>query len=133
MSCVMRVLVVANDSIESEEVRDAIVMRAAAGPVQITLVAPASVGSGPLCAPRTAIGQRLERARRRATAARMARAVQQLRAAGVVVEGVVGGDPDAIGSVEDAWDASRFDEIVVSCVPWLSCRRPVSESRCAGH
>jgi hypothetical protein len=91
----MKLLVVANRAIESEEVRDAIVGRAAAaGPVHVTLVAPVSIGAGPPRARRTATAQRLERARRTATAQRLERAVQQLRDAGVPVEGVVGGDPD---------------------------------------
>jgi len=127
----MRLLVVANRSIESEEVRDAIVRRADAGPVQITLVAPACVGTGPLCAPRTANAQRLERARDTATAERMERAVQQLRDAGVTVEGVVGGNPDSTGAAQDTWDPSRFDEVVVSCLPWLSFRRDVCVSESA--
>jgi hypothetical protein len=71
----------------------------------------------------TATAQRLERARRTATAQRLERAVQQLRDAGVPVEGVVGGDADPAVPLADTWDASRFDEIVVSCRPWLSCTR----------
>jgi hypothetical protein len=50
------------------------------------------------------------------------RAVAQLRDAGVDVEGVVGGRPDA-GGVRGTWDPARFDEVVVSCRPWLSLRR----------
>jgi hypothetical protein len=41
-----KLLVVANRTIESEQVRDVIVGRAAAGPVQVMLVAPASSGAG---------------------------------------------------------------------------------------
>ncbi len=119
MARIVKLLVVANRSIESEEVRDALVERAAAGPVHVTLVAPASVGAGAMCEPRTATGERLERARRMVTAERLERTVQQLRDAGVAVEGVVGGDPDA-GAGQDAWDPCRFDEVVVSCRPWLS-------------
>jgi hypothetical protein len=119
----MKLLVVANSTIESEEVRDAIIDRAAAGPVHVTLVAPVSMGAGPPRARRTATAQRLERARRTATAQWLERAVQQLRDAGVPVEGVVGGDADPAVPLADTWDASRFDEIVVSCRPWLSCTR----------
>jgi hypothetical protein len=120
----MKLLVVANRAIESEEVRDAIVDRAAAGPVHVTLVAPVSLGAGPPRARRTATAQRLERARRAATAQRLERVVQQLRDAGVPAEGIVGGDPDPTIPAAGAWDLSRFDEIVVSCRPWLSCMRP---------
>jgi hypothetical protein len=123
----MKLLVVANRTIESQEVRDAIVDRAAAGPVHVTLVAPASIGAGPPRARRTATAQRLERARRTATAQRLERAVQQLREAGVAADGIVGGELDPTVTVAGAWDVSRFDEVVVSCRPWLSCTRPAAE------
>ena len=111
----MKLLVVANRTIRSDEVRDAIVDRAAAGPVHVTLVAPASIGAGPGPARRTATAQHLERA------------VRQLREAGVPVEGVVGGDPDPRAAGQVALDPSRFDEVVVSCRPWVSCVRPSVE------
>jgi len=123
----MKLLVVANHSIDSDEVCDAIVTRAVAGPVQVTLVAPASVGANPQAVPGTAHGERAVAAHHGATAERMQRAVQQLRDAGVAAEAVVSGDADATGSVQNAWDPSRFDEIVVSCRPWLSCTRAVPE------
>jgi hypothetical protein len=119
----MKLLVVANSTIESEEVRAAIVDRAAAGPVHVTLVAPMSIGAGPPRARRSETAQRLERARRQAAAQRLERTVHQLREAGVPVEGVVGGDPDPTVAVAGAPDPSGFDEVVVSCRPWLSCKR----------
>jgi hypothetical protein len=124
----MKLLVVANHGIDSEAVCDAIVERAVHGPVQITLVASASVGDGPLCVPRTEYGERMVRAHQE----RMQRAVQRLRDAGVAVEGVVSGDSDASGFAHDVWDPSGFDEIVVSCHPWLSCRRAASVPGPAG-
>jgi hypothetical protein len=48
------------------------------------------------------------------------------------VEDVVGGECAEDGFGEDMWDPSRFDEIVVSCRPSLSCRTgcfPRSETR----
>ena len=128
----MKLLVVANHGIDSDEVCDAIVKRSAAGPVHVTLVAPAAVGGNALSVPYTTYGQQAVRARHRATTERMERAVRRLRDAGVVVEAVVSRDPDATGAVQDEWDPSRFDEIVVSCRPWLSCTRAVSESGPAG-
>jgi hypothetical protein len=128
----MKLLVVANRTIESQEVRDAIVDRAAAGPVHVTLVAPASIGAGPAGARRTAMAQQLERARRTATARRLERAVQQLREAGVAVDGIVGGDLDQMIAVSGASDTCRFDEVVVSCRPWLSCMRAGGEPGPAG-
>jgi len=122
----MRLLVVANHGIDSEAVCDAIVERAAAGPVQVTLVASASVGNGPLCVPRTKYGERVVRAQQREAAERMQRAVTRLRDAGVTVEGIISGESAVGGAAQDVWDPSRFDEIVVSCRPWLSCQRAVS-------
>jgi hypothetical protein len=120
MPRIMKLLIVADCAIESKEVRGAIVKRAAAGPVHVTLVAPASIngGSAPEC--RTAMSQRLERA------------VQRLREAGVPVEGVIDGDADEIAEVERRWNPLRFDEVVVSCRPWLSCTRAGADADPAG-
>jgi hypothetical protein len=119
MSCVVKLLVVANPSIDSEEVREAIIKRAAAGAVHVTLVEPAAVGAGPLSAPAASDGA--VRRIRQASVERVERAVLHLREAGVAVKGVTAGKlnaPDA----DRSWDPSRFDEVVVSCVPWLSLR-----------
>jgi hypothetical protein len=109
-------LVIANRTIESTEIRDAIVDRAAAGPVHVTLVAPASSGAGSV------------RARRMETAQRLERAVQRLTEAGVPVEGVVG-DTDPMVAVQDAWDPRRFDEVIVVTLPtgvsrWMAADLP---------
>jgi hypothetical protein len=128
----MKLLVVAHESIDSEDVCDAIVERSGAGSVQVTLIASASVGAGPLCVPRTEYGEGLVRAHRRETAERMERAMQRLRDAGVAVEGVLGGGFDESNLVEDVWEPSGFDEVVVSCRPWLSCRRAASGPGPAG-
>jgi GABA permease len=111
-----KLLVVANRTIESEEIRDAIVRRAVTGPVQVMLVAPASSGAGSI------------RERRAATAQRLDRAVQGLRDSGVSVEGVVG-DSDPLVAVQDAWDPRRFDEIIVATLPtgisrWMASDLP---------
>jgi hypothetical protein len=110
------VLVIANRTIESKEIRDALVSRAGAGPLEVTLVAPASSGAGSMAAARTAAAQRLERA------------VQQIRDAGVPVEGVVG-DPDPMVAVQEAWDPRRFDEVIVVTLPtgmsrWMAADLP---------
>jgi hypothetical protein len=125
----MKWLVVANDSIDSEEVCNAIVERAGAGAgaVEVTLVASSSVGAGPLCAPRTEYGKQLVRAQQKAIAERMERAMRKLRDAGVAASSTLSEESGTTVSVEELWDPSRFDEIVVSCCPWLSCTRAVSE------
>jgi hypothetical protein len=116
MSWTTKLLVIANRTVESAEIRDVIVDRATAGPVQVTLVAPASSGTGSV------------RARRMETAQRLERAVQQLTDAGVPVEGVVG-DTDPLVAVQDVWDPRRFDEVVVVTLPtgvsrWMAADLP---------
>jgi hypothetical protein len=119
-----KVLVIANRTVESEEVREALVSRAAAGPVDVTLVAPVSSGTGSV------------RERRTVTAQRVERAVQRLRAAGVTVEGVVG-DSDPMVAVQDAWDPRRFDEVIVATLPtgasrWMAADLPRRVERLTG-
>jgi hypothetical protein len=132
MARITRLLVVANAGVDSEEVLDAIVTRAAEGAVHITLVAPAAVGAGPLSARRGATAEELERASRAATEERLQRAVRQLRAAGVSVDGVMAGELDVSGGGRGVWDPPGFDEVVVSCRPWLSFTRAVFENGSAG-
>lgn len=119
-----KLLVIANRTIESEEIRDAIVRRATAGPVEVTFVAPASSGGGSM------------RQRRAATAQRLDRAVQGLREAGVRVEGVVG-DSDPMVAVQDAWDPRLFDEVIVATLPtgvsrWIAADLPRRVERFTG-
>jgi GABA permease len=119
-----KVLVIANRTVDSDEIRDAIVSRAAAGPLQVTLVAPASSGPGSA------------RQRYRETAERLERAVERLHEAGVPVEGVVG-DCDPMLAVQDAWDPRRFDEVIVATLPtgvsrWMAADLPRRVERFTG-
>jgi hypothetical protein len=119
-----KLLVIANRTVDSDEIRDAIVNRAVAGPVEITLIAPASSGVGSM------------RERRAATALRLDRAVQGLRDVGVPVEGVVG-DPDPMLAVQDAWDPRRYDEVIVATLPtgvsrWMAADLPHRVERLTG-
>jgi hypothetical protein len=123
MSHAMRLLVVVNPGLASEDVCDALVERAARGPVDVTLVAPECVGGASRRVLRSALERRLERERRVARVERLERVVQQLQAAGVAVAGVMDGDLD--DGPRCSWEPRRFDEVVVSCRPWLSVR-PVS-------
>lgn len=116
MSWTTKLLVIANRTIDCEEIRDAILDRAAAGPVEVTLVAPASSGPSSV------------RARRMQTALRLERAVRQLGEAGVPVEGIVG-DTDPVVAVQDVWDPRRFDEVLVATLPtgfshWMAADLP---------
>jgi hypothetical protein len=119
-----KLLVIANRTVDSDEIRDAIVNRAVAGPVEITLVAPASSGVGSM------------RERRAATEQRLDRAVQGLRDVGVPVEGVVG-DPDPMLAVQDTWDPRRYDEVIVATLPtgvsrWMAADLPHRVERFTG-
>jgi hypothetical protein len=119
-----KVLVIANHTVDSEEVRAAILGRAAAGPLQVTLVAPASGGARSMGEQRAVTAQRLERA------------VRRLREAGVAVEGVVG-DADPMVAVQEAWDPRRFDEIIVATLPtgvsrWMAADLPHRVERFSG-
>lgn len=119
-----KLLVIANRTVDSDEIRDAIVNRAVAGPVEITLVAPASSGVGSM------------RERRAATEQRLDRAVKGLREVGVPVEGVVG-DPDPMLAVQDTWDPRRYDEVIVATLPtgvsrWMAADLPHRVERFTG-
>jgi hypothetical protein len=119
-----KLLVIANRTIDSDEIRDVIVGRAAAGPVQVTLVAPASSGAGSVHERRTATEQRLERA------------LQRLSDAGVAAQGVVG-DADPMVAVQEAWDPRRFDEVIVATLPtgasrWMAANLPRRVERFTG-
>jgi len=119
-----KLLVIANRTIESDEIRAVLVNRAASGPLQVTLVAPASGGG--------ASG----RARRAATEQRLEAAVQGLREAGIRVEGVLG-DADPMLAVQDTWDPSRFDEVIVATLPtglsrWMAADLPHRVERMTG-
>jgi hypothetical protein len=116
MSWTTKLLVIANRTIECEEIGDAILERAKAGPVEVTLVAPASSGPSSM------------RARRMETAQRLERTVQRLSETGVPVEGIVG-DTDPLVAAQDAWDPRRFDEVIVVTLPtgisrWMAADLP---------
>lgn len=119
-----KLLVVASRTVDSDEVHDAILARAGAAPLEVTIVAPASGGSG-------SVSERREQ-----TAERLERALRRLRAAGVSVEGVVG-DSDPICAVQDVWDPRRFDEVLVATLPpgvsrWMAVDLPRRIGRLTG-
>lgn len=107
MSWTTKLLVIANRTADSDVLHDMLVARAAEGPVEVTLVAPASAPG---------------------TEARVERALERLHEAGVAAAGTVG-DRDPIVAVTDAWDPRLFDEVVVATLPtdasrWLSLDLP---------
>lgn len=106
------VLVVANVTAAAPELIKELAARAERGAATFTLVVPATAASGG----------------RDAASETLMAALEQLRAAGLEAEGVVGaGDP--VIAVTDAWDPKRYDEIVVSTLPtgvskWLHTGLP---------
>ena len=119
-----KLLVIANRTVDSDALCDAIVGRAAAGPVEVMLVAPASSGPGS------------QHDRRAATAERLHRALRRLSDAGVPAQGIVG-DADPMLAVQDAWDPRSFDEVIVATLPtgtsrWLAADLPRRVERLTG-
>ena len=107
------VLVVANVTATSEELVRALRARASGSRCRFTLLVPAPAGG---------------RVGREAAEAKLAEALDHLRAEGIAVEGSVG-DHDPIAAVHDVWDPMRFDEVVISTLPtgtskWLQVDLP---------
>jgi hypothetical protein len=117
-------LVIANRTVDSDELHEELVARASVGPVDVTLLAPATAEPG---------GEGDARA---ATAQRLLDAVQNLRHAGVRVRGILG-DPDPMLALDEVWDPRRFDEVVVVTLPrrtsrWLAADLPRRVERFTG-
>ncbi len=120
MQWTMSVLVVANITATSPELIGELVGRGERGPVKFTLVVPAN----PVASGREAARLRLEEA------------LEQLRGAGLDVEGHVGSS-DPIIAVSDEWDPRRYDEIILSTLPmhvskWLHAGLPERVERLTG-
>jgi GABA permease len=106
-----KVLVIANQTADSEELLTAMKQRTGAGPIAFKLLLPA----GPSAR---------EQARTRLDAA-----LERMRAAGLEVEGELARDSDPLGAVQEAWDPRAYDEIFVSTLPtgvsrWLQFDLP---------
>jgi hypothetical protein len=112
------VLVVANRTADSPELIEALRERAAHGDAEFTLLLPRSPG-------------RSEEARGRLEAI-----VAGWRGAGLEAHGELG-DSDPVVAVKEAWDPSRFDEVVISTLPtgvskWLQIDLPHRVERIIG-
>ena len=88
-------LVVANQTVGSPDLRTALEERAAQGPVHVTLLSPV-------------LWSEREEAR-----ARLDEACETLRRMGIECEGLLG-DADPVVAVQEVWNPGRFDEIMVS-------------------
>lgn len=110
MSFTNHVLVVANRTVDSPELMEALRERAQRGPIHVTLLAPVRF------------------AERDRAHARMEEVAARLITAGIVTETQVG-DADPVVAVQEAWDPRRYDEIVVSTLAtgashWLQIDLP---------
>jgi hypothetical protein len=106
-----KVLVIANQTADSEELLAAMRDRRAGGPIAFTLLVPAGPSG------------------REEAAGRLDAVVGRMREEGLEVEGVLGRDPDPLIAVQEAWDPRAFDEIIVSTLPtgvsrWLQVDLP---------
>jgi hypothetical protein len=104
----LKLLVVANQTVDSDELYDALRQRAEGGQLTVTLLVPQDQQAG--------------------LATRVKRALERLHAAGVEAEAMLG-DVDPACAVIEAWDPRRWDEILVSTLPtgasrWLQIDLP---------
>jgi len=113
-------LVVASQTARSPELLGVLRLRADRAPTSVHLIVPAA----PLGEERETAIQTLDAA------------LEQLRGAGLEVDGAVG-HPDPLIAVTDVWDPRRYDEIVVSTLPidvskWLRAGLPERIERLTG-
>jgi hypothetical protein len=124
-----RVLVVANRTSESPELLHALEQRSAEGPVELTLVVPATAhGLAWAADPDSA---------RPDAEVHLERALATMQRAGLPVADGRVGDPDPLAAVEDAFNMERYDEIFVSTLPggisrWLKLDLPSRVERATG-
>lgn len=121
MAWTFSVLVVANVTADSDELISALRDRAERDHCAFTLVVPAP-GVGPLG--------------REAAERTLVAALERMRAAGLEANGSVG-DHDPLAAIDEVWDPTRFDEVVISTLPtgvskWLQVDLPHRAQRSTG-
>ena len=94
MAFTKHLLVVANRTVDSPELLNALRQRAEQGPIHVTMLAPSGY------------------AERSQAQRRLQSAAASLEAAGVEAE-VMLGDADPIVAVQEAWNPGRYDEVIV--------------------
>jgi hypothetical protein len=95
MAFTTHLLVVANQTVDSPELLDALRQRAQQSPIHVTLLAPSTF------------------AERSQAQRRLQSAMAALEAAGIETVGLLG-DADPIVAVQEEWNPGRYDEVVVS-------------------
>ncbi|MEA2474099.1 MAG: hypothetical protein QOE06_2014 [Thermoleophilaceae bacterium] len=121
MADTAEVLVVANQTAESDQLLEALRERAAKGPCKFHLLVPAIAHGASWMADMHSGGEEAEE--------HVKRAVERYREAGLEVDDGKIGDPDPIAAVQDAVNFKEFDEIIVSTLPkhlskWLRLDLP---------
>ena len=104
-------LVIANRTVDSDQLREALQQRARSGPVKFTLLVP--------CGPTGRDGAR----------ERLEAACARLRQAGLDVEGSLSRDSEPLSAAYEAWNPSTYDEVIVCTLPtgaskWLQVDLP---------
>lgn len=122
------VLVVANRTAGSDELLEALRERAAKGPADFYLVVPSTARGVSWVADMNAGTDAAEHD--------LEGALERLRSAGLEIEGETG-DPDPVAAVQDAANARRFDEVIVSTLPkhvsrWLKLDLPHKAAHATG-
>jgi hypothetical protein len=119
-----RVLVLANRTAGSPQLRHALLERRDRGPIAVTLLVPAA------WEPQDPHGG-METGRRR-----VREALADLRETGLEVQCRVG-DADPVTALREEWDPDRYDEVIVSTLPgrvsrWLQIDLPRRAGRITG-
>jgi len=107
-----KILVLANVTAASEELREALKRRSGEVTCGFTLIVPATPFGGG----------------REAAVKKLGEALEQLHEAGIEIDGSVGA-ADPVIAVTEAWDPKSYDEIIVSTLPmrfskWLHAGLP---------
>jgi nucleotide-binding universal stress UspA family protein len=125
------VLVVANQTAESEELLAALRERAERSESRFTVLIPATP-HGISWAANMFAGKGHEEAEAHRDAL-----VDRLRASGIEVEGTIVGDPDPLAAIQDACNGGSYDEVIVSTLPhhvskWLHLDLPRKAAHATG-
>ena len=122
------VLVVANRTAESDELLEALRKRAQESPAAFHLVVPATARGVSWVADMHAGADAAEHD--------LEGALERLRGVGLEIDGEIG-DPDPVAAVQDAVNARRYDEVIVSTLhktvsKWLKLDLPSKAAHATG-
>ncbi len=115
------VLVVANQTAESDQLLEALRQRAEQGPCKFHLLVPSTPHGASWAMDMHSGGEE--------AAEHLKRAVERYREAGLECDDGKIGDPDPVAAVQDALNFKEFDEVIVSTLPthiskWLKLDLP---------